>query len=98
RSLEIEVRPSQTEDFADSQTEAQANQHDGSKRLNQRVENLPSILYLKDARTMPRHRRRIAPTIYPGSSPTPRTMPLKRSSLRNGSNMASTFKLTMHGS
>ena len=44
-SLEIEVRPPQTKDFADSQTEAQANQHDGPKGLNQRVEYLPSILY-----------------------------------------------------
>jgi hypothetical protein len=52
RSLEIEVRTPQTQDFADSQTEAQANQHNGSKRLNQRVEYLPCILYLKDARTL----------------------------------------------
>jgi hypothetical protein len=51
-SLEIEVRPPQTEYFADSQTEAQANQHDGPKGLNQSVEYLPSILYLKDLGTI----------------------------------------------
>jgi hypothetical protein len=45
-------RPPQTEDFADSQTEAQSNQHDGPKGLNQSVEYLPSILYLKDLRTL----------------------------------------------
>lgn len=51
RSLEIEVRPPQAQDLADPQTEAQGKQHDGSIGLNQYVEYLPSILYLKDART-----------------------------------------------
>src|SRR5947207_1187510 len=53
RPFEIEVCPSETEDLADSQSEAQSNEHHCSIWLNKFVEDSPGVLHLKNARTSP---------------------------------------------